>query len=49
MKRGPGGTANRGPPPPAATARIGAPQAPDTGGKPTGPSNTRLEKKKINK
>jgi len=31
MKTWAGGTANRGPPPPAATARIGAPQAPDTG------------------
>ncbi len=49
MKRGPGGTANCGPPPPAATARIGAPQAPGTGGKPTGPSNTRLETKKKSK
>ena len=49
MKRGPGGTAHCGPPPPAATARIGAPQAPNTGGLKTGLSNTRLDLKKNKK
>jgi len=51
MKRGPGGTANCGPPPPAATARIGAPQAPDTGslkpGRVIPGINTRKKSKKI--
>jgi len=52
MKRGPGGTANCGPPPPAATARIEAPQAPDTGSLKPGrviPGNTRLDLKKNTK
>jgi hypothetical protein len=40
MKTWAGGDSYCGPPPPAATVRIGAPQAPGTGGKPTGMSNT---------
>jgi len=49
MKTWAGGDSYCGPPPPAATARIGAPQAPDTGVLKTGFSNTRLDLKKNTK
>ena len=48
MGRG-GGSRAVASPSPAATARIWAPQAPVTGGKPTGLSNTRLDLKKNTK
>jgi len=47
---GRGGAAELWPPPsPAATPRLGAPQAPNTGGLKTGFSNTRLDLKKNTK
>jgi hypothetical protein len=46
MKTWAGGAAGLMASPPAATARIGAPQAPSTGALKTGFSNTRLDLKK---